>query len=584
MAILLCRFFLTHMSMCTFLPDITDGKDGRCFNTRTDMEIARDKNKFTLLAVMLLCLIAFFFNNEALTPDVMEARNIVTAREMVSDGNWLVPTMNGDLSLDKPPLPIWIAAVIETACPGSLSAQRCASAVMATLWVLVMYLFAYELSRRKDYALLVVSVFVTVYQVVYMGRTATWDIYCHSFMMWAIYFLWRGFYDECYYSTSHSARWFTLAGIMMGLSFMSKGPVSFYALLLPFLVMALWHRLPDMSGKWKHFAIMIALCVAISSWWYVYLYLSHPAETACVLQREITAWGSHNVRPWYYYWRFFSETGVWALFLLAAFAVPFWIRKVPQRHVYVISLAWTIASLLLLSLVPEKKMRYLLPMMAPCSMTIACLLLSYFYDNRSRAKKMLFRLNGGIVSLVAIGIPLAVLFTSLRDVVSAWHLVVACTVLPVLGILTAVATWRIDMKNFVYAALLIFAVAETVLLANIGRALGNPQMHSLNVLAADPKLKTMEAYHVEGSEPRIELVYAMGKKILPIDLADSTDVVRRLPFIVVCKENECDELTASLPKYLETRDLGLFDENRQKKGTKHYRQSLVCRVFVVSGK
>ena len=161
------------------------------------MEIARDKNKFTLLAVMLLCLIAFFFNNEALTPDVMEARNIVTAREMVSDGNWLVPTMNGDLSLDKPPLPIWIAAVIETACPGSLSAQRCASAVMATLWVLVMYLFAYELSRRKDYALLVVSVFVTVYQVVYMGRTATWDIYCHSFMMWAIYFLWRGFYDEC---------------------------------------------------------------------------------------------------------------------------------------------------------------------------------------------------------------------------------------------------------------------------------------------------------------------------------------------------------------------------------------------------
>ena len=42
-----------------------------------------------------VCLFAFFVNNEIIVPDIMEARNIVTAREMVYEGHWVVPTMNG---------------------------------------------------------------------------------------------------------------------------------------------------------------------------------------------------------------------------------------------------------------------------------------------------------------------------------------------------------------------------------------------------------------------------------------------------------------------------------------------------------
>lgn len=56
-------------------------------------------------------------NNEVITPDIMESRNIITAREMVYDGHWMVPTMNGDLRLEKPPLPTWLTAVAELAVP-----------------------------------------------------------------------------------------------------------------------------------------------------------------------------------------------------------------------------------------------------------------------------------------------------------------------------------------------------------------------------------------------------------------------------------------------------------------------------------
>jgi 4-amino-4-deoxy-L-arabinose transferase-like glycosyltransferase len=56
-------------------------------------------------SLIVLCLLAFFTHLGAFEVDLMEARNFVTAREMVNDHHWLVPTMNGELRITKPPLP-----------------------------------------------------------------------------------------------------------------------------------------------------------------------------------------------------------------------------------------------------------------------------------------------------------------------------------------------------------------------------------------------------------------------------------------------------------------------------------------------
>ena len=60
------------------------------------------KERNLLLLLVLLAVTTFFVNNSALPTDIMEARNLVTAREIVADGNWIVPTMNGELRLEKP--------------------------------------------------------------------------------------------------------------------------------------------------------------------------------------------------------------------------------------------------------------------------------------------------------------------------------------------------------------------------------------------------------------------------------------------------------------------------------------------------
>ena len=121
-------------------------------------------------------------------------------------------------------------------------------------------------------------------------RTASWDIYCHAFMMGAIYFLIRAF-------AAKACSWkdFTWAGVFMGLSFMSKGPVSFYALLLPFLISYCYIYRPSMEGKWKALAVMIAVCLIVGCWWYAFIYLFHGDAMSYVADKESAAWINRNL-------------------------------------------------------------------------------------------------------------------------------------------------------------------------------------------------------------------------------------------------------------------------------------------------
>ncbi len=185
--------------------------------------------KLHLCLLLLVCFFTFFIHNKVVYPDIMESRNLITAREMVEYNNWLVPTMNGTLRLEKPPLPTWIAGVIEWIAPDNIALQRTAAGMMAMLLVFFMYFLGTGMTKRPLYGLVSALVLCTSFNIILMGRTASWDIYCHSFMLGAIYFFFRAFELE-------GACWrdFLLAGTFMGLSFLGKGPVSFYALLLPF--------------------------------------------------------------------------------------------------------------------------------------------------------------------------------------------------------------------------------------------------------------------------------------------------------------------------------------------------------------
>src|SRR5919198_4964453 len=76
--------------------------------------------------------------------DIDEGNNAEAAREMLGCGNWVVPTFNYQLRVDKPALLYWLQAAAYRAFGVNEFAARLPSALAALATVLM----AYELGRR----------------------------------------------------------------------------------------------------------------------------------------------------------------------------------------------------------------------------------------------------------------------------------------------------------------------------------------------------------------------------------------------------------------------------------------------------
>ena len=316
-----------------------------------------------LLILAGACLFFFFVNLGAFDPDLMEARNFRTAQEILDKDNWLMPTMNGELRLKKPPLPTWITAV--TANIGgreNLFALRFPAAVAGSLLVLFMFLLGRELSQDKRFPLWAALLTGSSLLVIQMGRTGSWDVFCYSFMLgavWALCKAWR----------APGSAWssFALAGLLMAASFMSKGPVAFYGMLLPFLICYAWaqdHR--PMIQKWQGFALTLVLAALLSALWPLYIQVQHPDLLVASTKGEMTSWMHRHVRPWYFYGHFELYIGGWLLFFLPTLVWPY-ARRIKLDN-YKFYFSWMLLCLVLLSIIPEKKERYLLPLLVPMSL------------------------------------------------------------------------------------------------------------------------------------------------------------------------------------------------------------------------
>jgi 4-amino-4-deoxy-L-arabinose transferase-like glycosyltransferase len=314
----------------------------------------------------MVMVLSLFLNLEAGDPTLMEARNFVTAREMTENGNWLLPTMNGHLRLAKPPLPTWMTTLAGLGFGNIeyLPALRFPAALMGALWVLFTFLLARQLTADLLIPFLAAVVLATSFAFVQAARQGTWDIYCHSFMSGAIWlFVWGCRRNQTSYGI------FLLCGLLLGCSFLSKGPVSFYALLLPFL--AAWYRgfgLQALKRKRKEIAAALLLGILAAIAWPMYVFLKVPQQLAASAALEGTAWMERHVRPFWFYWSFPVETGIWTLFAAAALVAPYARPRIARFGNYRFLATWVILAVILLSVIPEKKERYLLPVLMPLAL------------------------------------------------------------------------------------------------------------------------------------------------------------------------------------------------------------------------
>ena len=149
---------------------------------------------------------------------VDEARNAQAAWEMLRAGEWIVPTFNGTLRADKPPLHYYGMRLGYLLLGKNALAARLASGLCGLVTMLVIYKFTTRYANRTA-GLLAALLFPVGIYVPVQFHLATPDPYLCCFFTLAQCSLFRGYLDR-------SRGWLALGYLSLGLAVLAKGPVA----------------------------------------------------------------------------------------------------------------------------------------------------------------------------------------------------------------------------------------------------------------------------------------------------------------------------------------------------------------------
>lgn len=210
---------------------------------------------FALLAIVL-------FLRLGATPIYIldEAKNSECAREMMERKDWIVPTFNGELRTDKPPLHYFFMMASYKMFGVTEFAARFFSVIMGLLTVVITFLYTKRLSNSFT-AFCTALVLVASSHFIFEFRLAVPDPYL-------ICFITLGLFSGFTWLQENSVKQLYIAAAALGLAILAKGPV---ALALPGLCLLIWVIL---AKKWKTIfswrlipAALLLLIVAVP-WYY----------------------------------------------------------------------------------------------------------------------------------------------------------------------------------------------------------------------------------------------------------------------------------------------------------------------------
>ncbi|KAB8153046.1 phospholipid carrier-dependent glycosyltransferase [Kordia sp. TARA_039_SRF] len=526
------------------------------------MNLIQEKNYVWILVIV--CFFIFFMNLDVLYPNIMEARNFITAREMVTDDNWLLTTMNGEPRYEKPPLPTWLAAIAGMLFSfDNLTALRIPSAIITLILVLFSYRLGVYFLKDKKQAFISSLILASSFYVVFAGRNGTWDIFAHSFMMIGIYYIFQFFSsDEKIWRNA------LLAGTFIGISFMSKGPVSHFALFLPFLIAySIVYKYSNFKKKWLPLMGLLIVATAISIWWPYYISVMDGETAKAIAEKETTAWKDRNVRPFYYYWSFFVQSGVWTVVAFVGLLYPYLKSRVENLKAYKFSLFWTLASVVLLSLIPEKKSRYLLPVLIPLAFTTS-FFISYvfkaFKERMNNYERIPVYLNFGLIGLVGVAFPI-VGYLFLKDNLDGFYVrfIVTSLVLVAIGYFILKYLYQRNIQRVFYLIVFFLMTAVTFGFPLANAFLGNPKYNSLRDISRKAETEQIPVYMFNIQSP--ELVWDYGGKVPLLHSHDLT-IPKEKTFKTLVMIGAKKSLEEAFPNakitYLETFDLNPIDSTK----------------------
>ena len=346
------------------------------------------KNKILLsLCVLLLAALTASWGISGGAMENHECLVSITAREMLQSGEWVMPTCNGELRLEKTPLSYWLVAGLAK-ITGQVDefTARLPSVIFAVLSVAAILYFV---NQWLTFRIAIISALTWATSLGYIkyAHNARPEMALTFFVMLCFLTFYSAVNEK---SRRNQIVYMLVFWVSFGLGMLTKGPAPLPLVLVPlFFYVAI-------SRQWK---VLAKLLPVIGLVIFLAIVLPWPLAVAHRVNWNLVIWKQHffdrffgkfasGNYPLHFYLPFmFSFIAPWFAFVPAALMSPFYRVWGEKRKTMLFLWLWFVANLIFLTISGGKRKHYILPAMPAVAILIGIMMEDMAFVRRAFKEK-----------------------------------------------------------------------------------------------------------------------------------------------------------------------------------------------------
>lgn len=351
-----------------------------------------------LVVTLLLGLIVILWGLGSMSlMSLNEGRRALAIKEMFYSGDWLVPRLNGELYLTKPPFLYWISASISSIFGSVTEWTLRLPSALAGLALLGM---TYQYTNKyfgKWAALFAVQLLIANAGFAMLARRAEIEMLLTALCVGAIL-------SAVHYIKQEEKRyWIYLSYFLLGLAVLTKGPVAMLFVTLPFIIAAFWTKDVKIKQLLTNKAGWLIFLVVSLSWYVIVSTKLGPDIWATIIKRDMLGkmQGDNNVKPLLSYIGWVAVDFLLLVGLL--FVKPKALFKQYQHQIsFIIPILAIMVPLIVFSVFSNKHAKYLLPIY-PFIAIVLGVQLARIFETGNQYIKMVILAIGILLPLIFAG-------------------------------------------------------------------------------------------------------------------------------------------------------------------------------------
>jgi 4-amino-4-deoxy-L-arabinose transferase-like glycosyltransferase len=360
------------------------------------------QEKLAAAGVLLLSVVTAFWMLSERTLEDHECFVSVTAREMLQSGDWILPTCNAELRLQKTPLSYWlVAGLAEITGKVDELTTRMPSAIFAFLSAVTLLYFVNRwLSLRI--AVLSTAVWVTSLSYIRYSHNARPEMLLTFFTTLCLLSFYSAVTEQ---SRNRQVAYMLMFWVSFALANLAKGPAPLPLVLSPlFFYIAIFR-------EWKKIPKLLPVVGLII---FLLIILPWPLAIGHRVNWDLAVWKSHFIdrffgkfapghKPLYYYLGImFVFITPWVAFLPMALVAPFYKTWNKKQPVMKFLWLWFVVDLGVLTICGGKRQHYILPLTPAMAILIGILLEDMVFVQKAYSRNFAKNiLKGHIIPITA---------------------------------------------------------------------------------------------------------------------------------------------------------------------------------------